>query len=169
MKNSPKKSQMTGDLFKYALIAVVSVVILAMGYQMVRVIKDRACSTDIAKFEIDLKNIDKSLRFGVRELQTYNSPCNVKRIYFFDLSKSIDAEKFSGFPIIKDTLKNEGSSNIFLVEDSKVKRSFFAGNLQIEEPFYLCFAPSNGRISFYAEGAGRYVKITAPDNQPLCS
>ncbi len=166
MKNN--KAQIVGEIFKYSLVGIFSVVVLIFGYKMIDLVKERACKTEIAKFEIELKNIDKSVRFGVKELQSYDAPCKVDKIYFFDLSKKIDAEKFDDLPLIKDTLKS-GGNNLFLVKGKEVKRSFYAGNLEIEEPYYLCFVPKLERISFFVEGAGKSVKIIKAEGQPLCT
>jgi len=166
---SSKKAQIIGEVFKYGMVGVVSIVILIAGYNMVNVVKERACKTEIAKFEIDLRNIDKSLRFGTKELQSYDVPCKVDKIYFFDLNKTINPENFKEIPIIKDTLKSKGNNNIFLVKEGDVKRSFYAGNLEMVYPYNICFLPKFDKISFFIEGAGKSAKIAAACNQPECT
>ena len=111
-----KKAQLVGDVFKYMLIGIVSVTILFAGYKMINVVKERACKTEIAKFEIDLRNIDKSLRFGTKELQSHEVPCKVDKIYFFDLNKKINPEYFKEIPLLMDTLKT-GNNNVFLIKE----------------------------------------------------
>ncbi|MBI2656265.1 hypothetical protein HYX03_00825 [Candidatus Woesearchaeota archaeon] len=165
----PKKSQIAGEVFKYALIGVFSVIVLVAGYKMVNIVKDRACNTEIAKFEIELRNIDKSLRFGARELQSYDVPCNADQIYFFDLNKNIKAENFKEIPLIKDTLESKGNNNVFLVKEGEVKRSFYAGNLEMAYPYYICFKPKFDKISFFIEGAGKTAKIAGACEQPECT
>lgn len=165
----PGKAQMVGEVFKYALVGVVSIFILAGGYKMIDAVKERACKTEIAKFEIDLKGIDKRLRFGEKRLQGYDVPCKADKIYFFDLSKSISPENFNDVPLLKDSLKTGGSSNVFVVKEGEVKRSFHSGSLEIVYPYYLCFTPKFDRISFFAEGAGKGAKITNACGQPECT
>lgn len=164
----PKKSQ-SGELFKYALIAVVSVSVLVMGYKMIDVVKERSCKTELAKFEIDLRGIDKSLRFGAKELQTYDAPCNADRIYFFNLNKEANADDFKEIPLIMDSLKTSASSNVFVVRENEVKRSFYAGNLEMVYPYNICFVPKFGKISFFLEGAGQSAKIASSCEQPECT
>lgn len=164
----PRKGQ-AGELFKYALIVVVSVSVLVMGYKMIDVVRERSCKTELAKFEIDLRNIDKSLRFGAKELQTYDVPCNADRIYFFNLNKEISADDFRDIPVIMDSLKASASDNVFVVKENEVKRSFYAGNLEMVYPYNICFAPKFGKISFFLEGAGQSAKIAASCNQPECT
>ncbi|TSC64212.1 MAG: hypothetical protein G01um101493_195, partial [Microgenomates group bacterium Gr01-1014_93] len=165
----PKKAQLVGEVFKYGLVGVVSIAILVAGYKMVNTVKERGCNTEISKFEIDLRNIDKSLRFGAKELQGYNAPCKVDKIYFFDLNKKINPEDFREIPIIKDTLKSGGNSNVFLVRGGEVKRSFYAGNLEMVYPYNICFVPKFDRISFFIEGAGKSVKVASACDQPECT
>ena len=165
----PKKSQIIGEVFKYALIGVFSVIVLIAGYKMVGVVKEKACNTEIAKLEIDMRNIDKSLRFGTKELQSYDVPCKVDQIYFFDLNKNIEPENFKEIPLIKDTLKSRGNNNVFLVKEGEVKRSFYAGNLEMAYPYYICFKPKFDKISLFIEGAGKTAKIASSCEQPECT
>ncbi|MBI2657503.1 hypothetical protein HYX08_02300 [Candidatus Woesearchaeota archaeon] len=165
----PKKAQLIGEVFKYGLVGVVSVFILILGYKMVSVVKERACNTEIAKFEIELRNLDKSLRYGTRELQTYDVPCKADRIYFFDLSKGIQPENFKDVPIIMDSLRTGGGDNVFVVKEGNVKRSFNAGSLEMIYPYHICFSPKFDKISFFIEGAGKYAKIAASCEQPECT
>lgn len=163
-----RKAQMVGEVLKYMLAGIFSIFILVAGYKLINLVEDRACRTELAKFEIDLKNLDKSLRAGEKELQSYDVSCKVDAIYFFDLSKAINPDDFNSTPLVRDSLKSKGNSNVFLVEKGDVKRSFYAGSLDIMPPNYLCFAPKSGKISFFAEGTGKSVKIEAADQGSLC-
>ncbi|MBI4143361.1 hypothetical protein HY487_00590 [Candidatus Woesearchaeota archaeon] len=165
----PKKAQLVGEVFKYALIGVVSVAVIIMGYRMIDVAKERGCKTEIAKFEIELRDMDKSVRYGARELREYEVPCSADRIYFFDLSKRINPDDFREIPIIMDTLKNSGGSNVFIVKGGDVKRSFYAGNLEMAFPYNICFTPKFGKMSFFLEGAGKSAKVASACSQPECT
>ncbi len=165
----PKKAQTSLDLFKYALAGFVSIVVLIAGYKMISVVMERTCNAEIAKFEIDLRDIDKSLRFGAKELQSHNAPCKVDRIYFFDLNKNLNLENFRDIPIMKDALEGGRDKNVFLVKEGDIKRSFYAGNLEIVYPYYICFLPKFDKISFFAEGAAKSAKIASACNQPECT
>ncbi|MBS3100969.1 hypothetical protein J4204_02455 [Candidatus Woesearchaeota archaeon] len=164
-----KKAQFIGNVLKYVLMAFVSVAILIAGYSMVNLVKDRACKTEISKFEISLKGIDKSVRFGVRELQSYEAPCKADKIYFFGSGSGINPEYFSDIPIIRDALESGSSKNVFIVKDSEVKSSFHAGRLEMIYPYHICFVPKFDRISFFTEGAGDSVKVAAACSQPECT
>lgn len=165
----PKRAQIVGEVFKYGLVGIFSIVILIGGYKMVNIVNERACKTEIAKFEIDLRNIDKSLRFGAKELKSYDVPCKVDKIYLFDLNKNINPEEFKETPLIKDTLGSGANKNVFLVKDSEVMHSFYAGNLEMFYPYYICLLPKFDRISFLIEGAGKSAKVASACGQPECT
>lgn len=164
-----KKAQFIGNVLKYVLMAFVSAAILIAGYSMVSLVKERACKTEISKFEISLKGIDKSVRFGVRELQSYEAPCKADKIYFFGSGSGINPEYFSDIPIIRDALESGSSKNVFIVKDSEVRSSFHAGRLEMIYPYHICFVPKFDRISFFTEGAGDSVKVAAACSQPECT
>ena len=164
-----KKAQFAGEVFKYALVAVFSIFILFAGYKFINGVKDRACSTQITKFEIDMRNIDKSLRAGEKELQSHDVPCNIDKIYFFDTSKKVKSDDFEGIPLLKESLESGGNSNVFLVQKNKVVRSFYAGNIEMIYPNYICFVPKFDKISFFAEGTGKTAAIRGACNQPECT
>jgi len=164
-----RKAQLIGEPFKYMLVGLFSIIVLVAGYKMINEVRNRACKTEMAKFEIDLMDIDKSLRFGAKELRSYSVPCNIDKIYFFDLNKKINPEIFNNTPLIKDTLKSGGNNNVFLVEEGEVKRSFYAGTIEIEQPYYLCFMPKFDKISFFIESTGVSVRMDKPDAQSECA
>lgn len=163
----PKKSQIMGGVLKYGIVAFFSVIILLAGYKMVSIIREKACDTEMAKFEIELKGIADDIRFGQRELNNYPVPCGVEQIYFFDISKKIDSESFKDTPIMKDALKSGLRHNVFLIKNNDVMRSFYAGNF-VTNGKYLCFGPRLNTISFFIEGAGTYVRLTPGNNQQIC-
>ena len=164
----PKKAQV-GEVIKYALVSVVSVVILIAGYRMVQVTKDSACKTELAQFEVELKNIGKSLRFGAKELQKINVPCKSDRIYFFEPGTDINPEEFKDIPIMRDALQGGSGNNVFLVKGGEVKRSFHAGDFEMIYPHYLCFLARFDGISFFTEGAGKSIKVASACGQPECT
>ena len=163
------KSQVFSETFKYIFAGVFSVIILMAGYNFIGSIQQQRCAAEIKNFEYELKNMDKSIRYGTKELKSYLAPCNAKNIYLFDLSKKIDFEQFSKIPIMQDSLKTSGNHNIFLIGNSRVIGSFYSGNLDIGAPFYFCLLAQNGKIGFFAEGTANAAKITLPDEQLQCA
>ena len=164
-----KKSQLFSEAFKYILAGLFSILILIAGYKSISAIQQRSCAAEIKNFESELKNLDKNLRYGTKELKSYVVPCGAKNIYLFDLSRKIDLEQFNKVPVMKDSLKTSGNHNIFLVRENKVIDSFYSGNLEINMPYYFCLLAKNEKIEFFAEGTAAAAKITLPDEQLQCS
>ncbi|MBI2647580.1 hypothetical protein HYW99_03825 [Candidatus Woesearchaeota archaeon] len=137
-----------------------SISILISGYALVNIIKDKLCDTELKRFEIELSNIDKGIRYAHRELKSYKVPCRADQVYFFDISENIEYDSFRDIPIMMDSLKSKANDNIFLVKGNEVITSFNVGNIKLSYPHYICFVPLSEKISFFVEGAGRYVKLT---------
>src|SRR3989344_5309616 len=166
---SKKKAQITANVLNYVIVVFVSAIVLTGGYKTVSLVKERACNTEMAKFEIDLKKLDESVRFGAKDLQSHQTPCNVDQIYFLDLNRKTKPEYLKEVPIIEDALKSQSGNNIFLVKNNDVKRSFYAGNLEMLYPYYICFVPKFEKISFFLEGAGKSAKVASACDQPECT
>lgn len=164
-----KKSQIIGEVLKYGLVIVFAAIVVGMGYKSVNSIKESACKSEISKFELELSNIGKSIRQGEKELRSYNVPCNADKIFIFNLNKNINPNLFDGIPIIKDSLSSGTSNNVFLIKDEKVISLFYAGDMEIDEPYYICFNGVDGSIGFFVEGLSASVKIAIAPEQKLCS
>jgi len=79
------KKRGQSEVIKYFIIALTILAITFFGYKSLAIIKDKTCNAELTKFQIDLKNLDKTVNFGsVKEL-TYQVPCNSNEILFFDL------------------------------------------------------------------------------------
>ena len=166
-----KKSQGASEVFKYLLVMLITAVILVGGYKVINIINSRSCQADLAKFEIGIKNIDKNLRYGEKELKTFTVPCNSDKIYMLDLKKlnsGYTVGTFSSVPVIKNSLQDRAGSNTFLAAGNTVKQSFYAGNLEIQNPGFFCLNPVSGKISFFIEGVGESARITLPSTQVQC-
>src|SRR3990167_1337315 len=136
-----KKSQIISEVIKYGLVAFISVIVLVSGYYTINLVREKSCNTEVAKFEIDIKGLDKSLRYGTKELYNYEAPCGSDSIYFFDLTKEVSPENFRDVPILMDAVQSKSNDNVFVVKDNEVKSSFYAGNMELLYPYYTCFKP----------------------------
>ena len=165
----PKNAQIVGEVLKYSLVIVVSAVILIAGYKSINLVQAKNCKTEMLKFEIDLRSLDKNSVYGSKELKSYDVPCSLDEIYFFDRSKDINPGIFSDNPIIQNSVESKSGNNIFMVKEGQFIGSFSGGNLEIETPHYICFKPKNGKISFFQEGNGKSAKISIADGQPDCT
>src|SRR3989344_147774 len=164
-----KKSQIIGEVFKYMLIAIFSMMILFAGYKTINAVRGSSCNTEFSKFEIDLKGLDQELRYGEKESRSFQTPCNVEQILLFDHTKEINEDFFSDIPILEEAVKNKTRDNVYLIKNSDIVSSFYAGNLDMQDPYYICFVPKFEKIAFLIEGKGTAVSLEADSNQPECT
>ena len=158
-----------GEVVKYLIIAAVIIFVIFFGYGVVQKFIGRACSAEIAQFEIDLKDLDKAVKPGSVKEFTTQVPCDADEIYFFDLNKKISLDFLSHLPLLKDSVESKAEKNIFLVKGDKVISSFYAGNLDISYPNYVCFLPKFEKINFFVEGGGSKAAIFPGCLQPECT
>ena len=165
------KKRGQGEVIKYVFIAFTILAITFFGYKSLATIKDKACSAELAKFQIDLKNLDETVKFGDVKEFSYPVPCNSNEILFFDLDKrdEIASTLTNLNPIITDSIGSKVEKNVFVVKNNKILSSFYAGNLDIEFPNYLCFLPRSEKIDFIVEGKGTSVSVVSSCLQPECT
>ena len=163
-----KRAEIALQLFKYALAGVISIIIVAFGYNIINSLTGKACIAEIAKFKIDVTDIGTTLDFGAKEQQSYQVPCDIDEIYFLDLEKA-DPRYLIEAPLVKDSLETKASNNVFLLKEGKVKSSFSLGPMEIEYPYYKCLVPQFGKVSFFLEGTQKSALMTAASNQPECT
>ena len=162
-----RKGQMIEEVLKYGMVLFFAMIVVIRGYRFMASMEKKACESEIAKLELDMKNIEKNVRKGETELRKYKVPCNADKVYIFDLKKSIDLSLFEKIPIIKDSLETS-SNNVFLIKNGKVLDAFYTGELEIDSPYYICFSTS-GTLGFFVEGKAKSVRVASQPEQKLCS
>jgi len=164
-----RKRGQSGEVIKYFIIAMMIVAITFFGYSAVTKVRDNACKVELAKFEIDIGKLDKSVKFGSIKEFTKVIPCDVDEIYFFDLEDDINLDLIEHLPLLKDSIRDKVEKNVFLVRDNKILATFYAGNLDIGYPNYICFVPKFGKMNFFVEGKGEKVSVFSGCLQPECT
>jgi hypothetical protein len=164
-----KKSQIIGEVFKYGLILIFSAAVLFAGYKVINVLRNSSCNTEFSEFEISLKGLDKEVRYGTKEMRSFQTPCDVEQILFFDHSKEINSGFFSDIPLLEEAVKNKTRDNVFLIKNGDIASAFYAGNINMNDPNYICFVPKFGKIAFSIEGKGTSVFVDPDKSQPDCT
>jgi hypothetical protein len=164
-----KRGQIHAQVIKYALIALFIIAIQLVGYRSFVLIKEKHCQTELVKFQLDLKGLDRGIGFRDVEERTYRVPCGADKIYFLDLGKDIPLGIFDGVPAIKGSLNDEVQHNIFVVKEKAILDSFYAGNLEFAYPYHTCLKPHSGRINFFIEGRGNKATIIPGCMQAECT
>jgi len=67
-------------------------------------VRDRMCRTEMDKFQIDLSELGKEIRFGEVAKKKVNVPCSADEIFFVDLAKDMPSGMFREKPIIENAV-----------------------------------------------------------------
>ena len=157
-----KNSQLMGNVFIYLFSLIVIALILVMGYKYISGTKDTMAKTDLALLKNDIISDIKAISsdYGSSKKVSYSLPDSAE-LCLFDLSKKdiILANLPESFnPLIKDSIQSNMQKNAF-VAGTSVFESYNAGEIEIKEPYFKCFKPVAGKISFVIEGAGNKALI----------
>ena len=162
-----KRGQLSESALHYLIVMVCVGAVLGIGYYSFSSVQERLCKTELSKFQLDFKGIDREIGEGSVEQKEFSIPCDADEVYFVD-SKKAKAEYFAN-PLIRDAVTSSVEKNIFVVKDGKVEGSFFAGELQMAYPGYSCLVPRSGEVEVFAEGKGKGVEIIPGCYQVECT
>src|SRR3989344_82246 len=115
-----KKRGQGGEVIRYIIIAAIIVIITFFGFKGYTAIKERTCKAELAKFHSDLENLDKEVRYGDVKEFAKQVPCDVDKIYFFDLGKDINPGLLEDMPLIKDSIQSNVKENIFVMKNNNI-------------------------------------------------
>jgi hypothetical protein len=156
-----KRGQITGTGFVYLLSAIVIAFILIFGYRSITGAKETFDETELALFKNKLASDIRSMStdFGSSKKVTYSHP--VKELCLLDLNKKadiLDNEKIGSYPLIKSSMEGNIEKNVFIL-NNEVFDSLYLEEIEISDPFFHCFRPIAGKISFVIEGLGNRTLI----------
>jgi len=158
-----------GDAIKYLIIAVVMIAIILFGYYSLQKIQVKICHTELAKFELSLKDLDTTVKAGSVSEKSFDIPCNADEVYFFDLNEPPAPEVMESLPLMKDSVLSKAQKNVFLIKDNEIVESLYIGNLSLSHPSYLCIVPQYEKMSLFIEGNGKSVSIVPACQQAECT
>jgi len=161
MPNS-KRGQLSGNVFIYIFAIIVVALILILGYKYISSTKENIVKTDLIllknKLSSDIETISSD--FGSSKKVSYSIPDQAE-ICLFDLDKKdeILSNLGSNFNLlIKDSIENNVKKNTF-VFDEDIFESYYVGEIEINDPYFICLKPVAGKISFFVEGKGNRTLI----------
>ena len=160
------KSQVIGNVFVYLFSAVVIAMILIFGYKHIYSTKETFKQTELQLLKNDIVSDIKSMAsdYGSSREVSYKIPESAE-LCLFDLEKIgeiLNNEKMSLYPLINDSLGSNVKKNAFLISAS-IFEPLYAGEIEINEPYFYCFKSAGGKVSFVIEGLGNRTRISAAD------
>jgi len=158
-----KKSQISGTVFVYIFSAIIIALILIFGYRSIAGTTEKIEQTELAIFKNRIISDIKAMSadFGSSREVSYSIPSQTQ-LCLFDLEKkeSIFENLPEGFNLlIIDSIRNNVRKNAF-VWGNEIFEPFYAGEIEIEEPYFYCIKPIAGKISFVIEGFGNRTLIS---------
>ena len=137
-----------------------------MGYKYITTIKKTQESSSFIIFRNNLKNDVVSIKqdFGSAKIKEYSLPEGVDETCFIDKSKNNPllcrgCPKSTDYMVIADSISDNSTSNIFLLDDSAIKNTFSLENIKIGCCSFKCFKAKNGKLKIMLEGDGKYTLI----------
>ena len=157
-----KKGQISGTVFVYIFSAIAIALILIFGYRSIIGTKEKVEQTELAilknKIILDIEVMKTD--FGSSKEVSYSMPSQTQ-LCLFDLEKkdAILENLPEGFNVlIIDSIRNNIRKNAF-VWGNEIFEHFYAGEIEIKEPYFQCLKPIAGKVSFVIEGAGNKALI----------
>jgi len=154
---SIKRGQISGNVFIYIFAIIVIALILILGYKYISSTKENIAKTDLillkTKLTSDIESISSD--FGSSKKVSYSIPDQAE-LCLIDLDKKdeILSNLRSNFnALIKDSIESNVKKNAF-VFNKDIFESYYLGDIEINEPYFKCFKPVAGKISFVVEGKG---------------
>ena len=159
-----RKSQIIGNTFVYLFSAVVVAIILIFGYKSIYGTAKTFKQTELELLKNEIISDIKSMAsdYGSSKKVSYRIPAN-SELCLFDLGKKdeiLNNEKMSFYPLINDSLGSNVKKNGFLISAS-IFEPLYVGETEISEPYFYCFKPIAGKVSFVIEGKGNRTLIPA--------
>lgn len=158
-----KRGQLSGNVLIYAFSLVLIAVILVIGYKYFIESKETMAQTDLillkSKLTSDIRSISQD--YGSSKKVSYSLPSSAE-LCLFDLDKKgqIPENELINYPLIKDSINSDVKKNAFVLSPS-IFESYYIGNLEINDPYFNCFKPVAGKVTFVVEGAGNKALILA--------
>ena len=158
------KSQLIGNAFVYLFSAVVIAMILIFGYKYIYSTKETIKQTEMQLLKNDILSDIKAMAsdYGSSKKVSYKIP-QTAELCIFDLEKRDEIlinEKIDSYPLIKDSIEGNVKRNAFLVS-TPIFEPIYLGEIEISEPYFYCFKPIAGKVSFVIEGLGNRTLISA--------
>jgi len=158
-----KRGQIQGEFFRYFLVVFAVAFMVIMGIVIINKLRSTSCTASMEVFKEDLKNSVKELHgdLGSISEEDLQVPCGVEKVYFVDLDK--DTTKLSTslteYPLLQDAIASNTGQNVFLIKEDQVVESFYAGDIELQKPYYVCSETDKRDLDLYLGGRGTSTEV----------
>lgn len=168
-----KRGQAFWEIFRYILIILIAGMIIFFGVRAFNRLRESSCKTELMLFEENLKKsvYEASTQIGgINEIKI-GVPCRADRIYFADIKKNLSsfAKSVYDLPMVADFIISGVKENAVVIKDGKVIGSFYAGDIELRKPYFVCSDTSRGMINLYLSGRGDSTEIVNKECSNDCT
>ena len=157
-----KRGQLSGNVFIYLFAIIIIGSTLILGYKYISSTNENIKKTNLIllknKLVFDIQSISPD--YGSSKKVSYSIPDSAE-LCLFDLDKKdeiLSNEEMNSYLLIKDSIESNVKKNAFVISTS-IFESYYVGDIEINEPYFNCFKPVAGKVSFVVEGAGNKALI----------
>lgn len=157
-----KRGQLGGNVFIYLFAIIIIGSTFILGYKYITSTNENIKKTNLVllknKLVSDIEAISSD--YGSSKKISYSIPGSAE-LCLFDLDKKeeiLDNLPINFNQLIKDSIESNVKKNAFVFGDS-IFESYYIGDIEINEPYFNCFKPVVGKISFVVEGTGNKALI----------
>ena len=167
-----KKGQIQGEFLRHFLVIFAVAFMVILGIVAITKIRNTSCTASIEVFKENLKNSVKELHGDIGSINEkgINVPCGVEKIFFVDLEKDSTTltKSLTEYPMLQDAIASNTEQNVFMIKKGGVVESFYAGDIELQKPYYVCSDTTNSGLDLYLGGKGtsklsiKNAHLTAP-------
>lgn len=155
-----KKSQIIGQVFIYALVLIVVVLVAFLGYRGIQQIRNSAEDAQLIKFKTSITaDANKMINdYGSVRTFSYNLPSTYYQICFVGEKTDIG----NNYLLVQNIYNADKSINVYLLSREKyVLEKFSIVTLDTSTKLY-CINITQGNFEVKMEGVGDKVKLIIP-------
>lgn len=160
------KNAAVKQVFTFLLIAIIIGLTFLFAIKTIPQILNTSCESEEIMFIRDFKVlIEKYDSYGSVNIENILLPCKNNAVCFVDAEVigSHVTEPNSGInPYINQSVENNISYNVFLLEGNIAKPILYSEKLQVKgDPQYLCINEVGGKVKIKFIGSGDKVSVTS--------
>lgn len=169
-----KKGELQSTLLFYSVVVIVVGLVVYFGYAGIRNMTQRSSEVKLVEFKAELESGINYLaqKKEAVEKKSYELP-GIKTVCFFDLANTdyiLEDSMLDKYPLIKDSLTDGSSYNMFIVTDSNDILPYEIPGFKTQnyiDPYYNCIDVIQGKLNIVMEGTGTVAMIRRDESNAI--
>lgn len=109
-------------------------------------LEDMGCRSELQSFRTELQKLSSAQAASTGSLnrQSFNVPCGVDQIFFFDDTERLLFSGFEEYPLMLDALNSNPRHNTFLIKEGEMIDMMYIDRLDVKVPYFMCLQTNHG-------------------------